>query len=125
MKHINVLEDVLIIGGISVSVTMIQSILGIIILSFQIILILFKAGKKIYDLIKAKKYDEIENQKLSSEEGRKFMESTKKMVEKINNAFKKQLSSLYQSDIIDTDAEMKVFDSMLKADGYNDDDFNV
>lgn len=61
MKHINVLEDVLIIGGISVSVTMIQSILGIIILSFQIILILFKAGKKIYDLIKAKKYDEIEN----------------------------------------------------------------
>ena len=61
MKHINVLEDVLIIGGISVSVTMIQSILGIIILSFQIILILFKAGKKIYDLVKAKKYDEIEN----------------------------------------------------------------
>ena len=61
MKHINVLEDVLIIGGISVSVTMIQSILGIIILSFQIILILFKAGKKIYDLLKAKKYDEIEN----------------------------------------------------------------
>ena len=71
------------------------------------------------------KYDEIENQSLSSEEGKKFMESTKKMVEKINNAFKKQLSSLYQSDMIDQDAEMKVFDSMLKADGYNDDDFNV
>ena len=71
------------------------------------------------------RYDEIENQKLSSEESRKFMESTKNMVKKINRAFKKQLSSLYQSDIIDTDAEMKVFDSMLKADGYNDDDFKV
>ena len=61
MKHINVLEDVLIIGGVTISVTMIQSILGIIILSCQIVLILFKAGKKIYDLVKAKKYDEIEN----------------------------------------------------------------
>ena len=71
------------------------------------------------------KYDEIENQKLSSKEGKEFMESTKKMVEKINNAFKKQLSSLYQSDMIDQDAEMKVFDSMLKADGYNDDDFKL
>ena len=71
------------------------------------------------------RYDEIENQKLTSEESQKFMESTKKMIEKTNNAFKKQLSSLYQSDMIDLDAEMKVFDSMLKADGYNDDDFNV
>ena len=71
------------------------------------------------------KYDEIENQSLSTEDGKKFMRDTKKMIEKINNAFKKQLSSLYQSDMIDTDAEMKVFDSMLKADGYNDDDFNI
>ena len=71
------------------------------------------------------RYDEIENQNLTTEDGKKFMESTKKMIEKINNAFKKQLSSLYQSDIIDSDAEMKVFDSMLKADGYNDDDFNI
>ena len=41
------------------------------------------------------------------------------MMEKINTAFKNQLSNLYQSDIVDTDAEMKVFDSMLKADGYD------
>ena len=45
------------------------------------------------------RYDEIENQKLTSEESQKFMESTKKMIEKTNNAFKKQLSSLYQSDM--------------------------
>ena len=61
MKHINVLEDVLIVGGVTISISMIQSILGIIILSAQIVIILFKAGKKIYDLVKAKKYDEIED----------------------------------------------------------------
>ncbi|MBR3249404.1 MAG: 5-bromo-4-chloroindolyl phosphate hydrolysis family protein [Clostridia bacterium] len=72
------------------------------------------------------KYDEIENQNLTTEESKKFMESTKRMVIKINDAFKSQLSNLYQSDMIDTDAEMKVFDSMLKADGYNpNDDFNI
>ena len=72
------------------------------------------------------KYDEIENQNLTTEESINFMKSTKGMVTKINDAFKKQLSNLYQSDMIDTDAEMKVFDSMLKADGYNfDDDFKI
>lgn len=72
------------------------------------------------------KYDEIENQRLTTEESKRFMESTKEMVTKINDAFKKQLSNLYQSDMIDTDAEMKVFDSMLKADGYNfEDDFKI
>lgn len=72
------------------------------------------------------KYDEIENQSLTTEESQKFMKSTKEMVAKINEAFKKQLSYLYQSDMIDTDAEMKVFESMLKADGYNiDDDFKM
>ena len=72
------------------------------------------------------KYDEIENQKLTTEDSQKFMESSKEMIQKINEAFKKQLSNLYQSDMIDTDAEMKVFESMLKSDGYNlDDDFKI
>ena len=45
----------------------------------------------------------------------------------LNEAFKKQLSNLYQSDMIDTDAEMKVFDTMLKSDGYDvdDNDFKI
>ena len=73
-----------------------------------------------------KKYDEIENQKLSSNESKKFMKQTQGMIEKINVAFKEQLSNLYQSDIVNTDAEMKVFDSMLKHDGYDvENDFNV
>ena len=66
-----------------------------------------------------KRYDEIENQNLSSEEGKQFMKQTEDMIIKINSAFKGQLSNLYQSDIVDTDAEMKVFESMLKADGYD------
>ena len=47
------------------------------------------------------------------------MAQTESMVGKINNAFKNQLSNLYQSDMVDTDAEMKVFETMLKADGYD------
>ena len=72
-----------------------------------------------------KKYDEIENQRLNSNEGHKFMKQTENMIEKINDAFKSQLSNLYQADIVDTDAEMKVFETMLKADGYDtSNDFN-
>ena len=61
MKHVNVLEDVLIAGGIGVSLPMIETILGIIILSVQVILILWKLGTKIYQAIKKKKYDEVED----------------------------------------------------------------
>ena len=73
-----------------------------------------------------KRYDEIENQRLTTDDSKKFMESTQDMIRKINNAFKNQLSNLYQSDMIDTDAEMKVFESMLKTDGFDqDNDFKV
>ena len=65
------------------------------------------------------RYDEIENQRLTSEESKKFMDQTESMIEKINTAFKNQLSNLYESDIVDTDAEMKVFENMLKSDGYD------
>ncbi len=71
------------------------------------------------------KYDEIENQKLSSSESAKFMRQTEKMIKEINVAFKKQLSNMYQSEIVDTDAEMKVFENMLKSDGFSDDDIKV
>ena len=54
------------------------------------------------------------------------MKQTQNMIEKINEAFKEQLSNLYQSDMVDTDAEMKVFDSMLKQDGYDvENDFKM
>ena len=66
------------------------------------------------------RYDEIENQRLTTKESQKFMKSAEGMIKNINEAFKKQLSNLYQSDMIDTDAEMKVFNAMLKSDGFDD-----
>ena len=73
-----------------------------------------------------KRYDDIENQRLESSDSKKVMKSTKDIIEKINKSFKVQLSNLYQSDIIDTDAEIKVFESMLNSDGFSNlDDFNI
>ena len=68
------------------------------------------------------RYDEIENQKLTSKDSKKFFQSTNKMICEINKSYKSILSSLYQSELVDMDAEMKVFDSLLKADGYHDAD---
>ena len=65
--------------------------------------------------------DEIENQRLNTTESKEFMESVKKMTEKIKNAFNEQLNNMYQTEMIDTDAEIKVFESMLKSDGFLDD----
>ena len=67
------------------------------------------------------KYDEIENQKLVSIDGREFLKKADKMIEETNKAFKMILASLYQKDIMDIDADMKVYDMMLKADGIVDD----
>lgn len=72
------------------------------------------------------KYDDIENQELDNEETLEFMKKTENMIAKIEKSFKVQLSNLYQSDIIDTDAEIKVFEQMLNADGFNDiNDFDI
>lgn len=72
------------------------------------------------------KYDEIENQRLTSNESKTFMENTRKMVEKIKSAFEVQLSNLYQSEMLDTDAEIKVFETMLKTDGFTEiGDFDI
>ena len=67
------------------------------------------------------RYDEIENQRLNTTESKEFMELVKKMTEKIKNAFNEQLNNMYQTEMIDTDAEIKVFESMLKSDGFLND----
>lgn len=66
------------------------------------------------------RYDEIENQKLTTENSLRFMNSVKDMMTKIKRAFEQQLDNLYQSDMLDTDAEIKVFESMLRSDGFID-----
>ena len=71
-------------------------------------------------------YDNIENQRLNNDEVNKFMKSSENMIRKINASFKTQLSNLYQTNMMDADAEMKVFDSMLNLDGFNEiSDFNL
>lgn len=85
-----------------------------------------KLGKKLNNffdyylpvLIKiVKKYDEVENKRLKSTEGLDFMKKADKMIKDTSGAFEMILDSLYQSDIMDADAEMKVYNMMLKADG--------
>ena len=63
------------------------------------------------------RYDEIENQKLTTKEGKEFMASAEKMIAEADESFKSLLSNMYQSDMIDIGAEMKVFNSMLASDG--------
>lgn len=68
-----------------------------------------------------KRYDEIENNDLTSQEGKSFMLKADNMINDTNNAFKTILSSLYQKDLIDIDADMKVYNTMLRADGIVED----
>ena len=63
------------------------------------------------------RYDEFENQRLSSKEINQLNESTIKTISEINGVFKKFLNNLYESDVIDTNVEIKVLNSMLKSDG--------
>ena len=67
-----------------------------------------------------KKYDEIENQRLSSNESKLFFENANKTLLEINNSFKKILDNLYESDIVNASADMKVLNNILKSDGFND-----
>lgn len=68
------------------------------------------------------KYDEIENQKLVSDDGKTFIKKADKIIAETNKAFEMILSSLYQKDIMESDAEMKVYEMMLKADGIVEND---
>ena len=67
------------------------------------------------------RFDEIDEQKLTSKSSRDFLERTRKLTVKIENAFENQLNNLYNDELIDTNAEIKVFESVLKSDGLLDD----
>lgn len=67
------------------------------------------------------RYDEIENTRLTSNDEKAFMTKAQKLIKDTNKAFKTILSHLYQKDIIDADADMKVYELMLKADGIVED----
>lgn len=67
------------------------------------------------------RYDEIENTRLTSPDEKKFMTKAQNLIKDTNKAFKTILSNLYQKDIMDTDADMKVYELMMKADGIVED----
>ena len=69
--------------------------------------------------------DEIEDQKISSKDSKKFYENTSKTIEEINSVFKKFLNNLYESDMLDTNVEIKVLNSMLKSDGLDSNSIDV
>lgn len=64
-----------------------------------------------------KKYEEIENEKLTSKEVKDFKNRINNLLVNIKNAFNMQLNNLYSTDMVDIDAEMKVFEKVLKSDG--------
>jgi 5-bromo-4-chloroindolyl phosphate hydrolysis protein len=66
------------------------------------------------------KYDEIENQNLSSKEVKEFYTKANESLKEINNSFKKILNNLYSSDIENVETDMKVLNNILKSDGFND-----
>lgn len=57
----NVIEDVLIGMGITVSLIDIQQILSIVLIVLNVCMILVKVGLKIYEHVKTKKYDQIDD----------------------------------------------------------------
>lgn len=65
------------------------------------------------------RFDEIENQKIKSKDNDAFKKNTCEMITEINSVFKKFLNNLYSSDMTDTKVEIKVLNSMLKADGLD------
>ena len=71
------------------------------------------------------RYDEIEEQKLNSLSSRDFENKVNQMISNIEIAFDNQLNNLYNEEFIDTNAEIKVFEAMLKSDGLLGESINT
>ena len=63
------------------------------------------------------RYDVIEDLKLTSSDSEKFMQSTDKMIKNLDAAYKKMLNNIYESEILETGVDLKVFDAMMQSDG--------
>lgn len=71
------------------------------------------------------RYDEIEEQNLTSSSSRDFENKVNQMISNIEIAFDNQLNNLYNEEFIDTNAEIKVFEAMLKSDGLLGESINT
>lgn len=74
MKILNSIENVLIGAGVMVALTDIQTIIGIVLMCFEVGLILFKIGYKIYQSIKKGDPNEVIQ---TIEDGKKEIEDMK------------------------------------------------
>ena len=70
-------------------------------------------------------YNEIEDKDLSSKESIEFLKKVEVLTEKIKLACENTLNSLYEGDLINTSADIKVFEGMLKSDGLVDDNMKI
>lgn len=75
MKQISIVEDVLIVFGVSLSLTQLYTIMGIVLLAFQIGLIIAKVVIKVVQHVKAGKLEEAVK---DIEEGQKEIEDATK-----------------------------------------------
>lgn len=70
-------------------------------------------------------YNEIEDKGLSSKESKEFMKKVETLTDKVKIACENTLNSLYEGDMINTNADIKVFEGMLKSDGLVDDNMKI
>lgn len=70
-------------------------------------------------------YNTIEDQELTSKESKEFMQKVEKMLDRVKDACEMQLNNMYESDLLNTNADIKVFETMLKSDGLVDDNMNI
>lgn len=79
MNKLNLIQDTITIGGIALSIPIIESILGVILLSLNILILLYRGGYRIYEHIKKKEFDKIDD----------ALEETRDEIEKLTDKEKK------------------------------------
>ncbi|MBO5478059.1 MAG: 5-bromo-4-chloroindolyl phosphate hydrolysis family protein [Clostridia bacterium] len=70
-------------------------------------------------------YNKIEDQELTSYESKEFMYKVETMIKRVKEACEVQLNNMYETDLLNTNADIKVFETMLKTDGLVDDNMNI
>ncbi len=78
-------------------------------------------NKSLYQKIMEARKEQKQIKNLIPKDEKTFMTKAQNLIKETNKAFKTILSNLYQKDIIDTDADMKVYELMMKADGIVED----
>lgn len=71
------------------------------------------------------KFNEIENQNIKSKESKKFYQSISKTIEELKDVYMKFQNNLYSSDMLDTNIEIKILNSMLKSDGLDENEIKI